>query len=477
MKEKERLDKIAELKSEMRNMLDLAAKEKRALTDDEKTSFNALKDEQEMHVRYFQANEVTPESKQDVVNIREVFARNLAEAIEGGNKSARIEVRANIPINTADVADTIPVLYKDVLKALEPRLILDKVGIKMQTGVRGVPTWPTVGNVEAQILGENAELQDKSIDFSKITATPKRAGVTIRLSRRAINQSNLDLYDIVVNQIAESIAMLLNKWLVNPTAIATGCNGVFVKNAAEIIPLSKQPFLVDVVGLETTVLNSNVNGTNGAYILGTAMRGRLKTKPVEAGNPAMVLTGNEMNGYPVVTSNLIPADYIGFGFFEYAVMSQFGDFSLVVDPYTLATKNEIRFTGNSEFDITVLRPEAFALGKVETAQKLYVDVATPLKMAATKTEGTATKQIVLKGINLTAPITAVLSTAQYAKYAVSSASFAIDANGKVDSILTVTYTPTANAGTGSEDKAVLTLASTGATSIVINLEGTSTGWS
>ena len=476
MKEKERLDKIAELKSEMRNMLDLAAKEKRALTDDEKTSFNALKDEQEMHVRYFQANEVTPESKQPVVNIREVFARNLAEAIEGGNKSARIEVRANIPINTADVADTIPVLYQDVLNALEPRLILDKVGIKMQTGVRGVPTWPTVGNVEAQILGENAELQDKSIDFSKITATPKRAGVTIRLSRRAINQSNLDLYDIVVNQIAESIAMLLNKWLVNPTAIATGCNGVFVKNAAEIIPLSKQPFLVDVVGLETTVLNSNVNGTNGAYILGTAMRGRLKTKPVEAGNPAMVLTGNEMNGYPVVTSNLIPADYIGFGFFEYAVMSQFGDFSLVVDPYTLATKNEIRFTGNSEFDITVLRPEAFALGKVETAPKLYVDVATPLALAATHAEGTATKQIVLKGINLTAPITAVLSTAQYAKYAVSSASFAIDANGKVDSILTVTYTPTANAGTGSEDKAVLTLASTGATSIVINLEGTSTGW-
>ena len=476
MNEKERLDKIAELKSEMHTMLDKAAAEKRALTDDEKASFNALNDEKEMHVRYFQANEVTPESRQPEVNIREIFARNLAEAVEGGNKSARIEVRANIPINTADVADTIPVLYQDVLNALEPKLILNQVGIKMQTGVKGTPVWPTVGNVEAQILGENAELEDKSIDFSKITATPKRAGVTIRLSRRAINQSNLNLYDIVVNQIADAIAMLLNKWLVNPSAIASGCEGVFVKTAAEIIPLSKQPFLVDVVGLETTVLNSNVNGTNGGYVIGTAMRGRLKTKPVEAGNPAMILNGNEMNGYPVVTSNLIPAEYIGFGFFEYAVLSQFGEFSLIVDPYTLATKNEIRFTGNSDFDITVLRPEAFALGRVETAKKLYVDVTTPLKLAATKTEGTATKQIVLKGINLTADITAVLSTAQYAKYAVSSASFAIDANGKVDTILTVTYTPTANAGTGTEDKAVLTLASTGATSIVINLEGTSTGW-
>lgn len=476
MKEKERLDKIAEHKSEMRSMVDLAEKEKRALTAEEQEKFNVLDSEVRMQMNFFKANEVTPENQPAPVDIRSIFARNLAGAIEGGNKSARIEVRANIPINTADVTDTIPVLYQDVLNALEPKLILNQVGIKMQTSVKGTPVWPTVGNVEAQILGENAELDDKSIDFSKISATPKRAGVTIRLSRRAINQSNLNLYDIVVNQIADAIAMLLNKWLVSPTAIATGCEGVFVKTAAEIIPLSKQPFLVDIVGLETAVLDSNVNGTNGGYVIGTAMRGRLKTKPIEAGNPAMVLVGNEMNGYPVITSNLIPADYVGFGFFEYAVLSQFGEFSLVVDPYTLATKNEIRFTGNSDFDITVLRPEAFALGRVETAKKLYVDVTTPVAMAATKVAGTATKQIVLKGINLTADVTAVLSTAQYAKYAVSAASFVIDANGKVDSILTVTYTPTANTVTGSEDKAVLTLASTGATSIVINLVGTSTGW-
>ena len=467
MKEKERLDKIAELKSEMRNMLDKAKTEKRNLTEDEQKTFDDLNGEVRMHTNFFNANDMTPESKQEDVDIRSIFAKNLAEAIEGGNKSARIEVRANIPINNADIVDTIPVLYKDVLKALEPRLILDKVGIKMQTGVRGVPTWPTVGNVEAQILGENAELNDKSIDFSKITATPKRAGVTIRLSRRAINQSNLDLYDIVVNQIAESIAMLLNKWLVNPTAIATGCEGVFVKNAAQVIPLSKQPFLVDVVGLETTVLNSDVNGTNGAYVLGTAMRGRLKTKPIEAGNPAMILTGNEMNGYPVVTSNLIPADYIGFGFFEYAVLSQFGDFSLVVDPYTLATKNEIRFTGNSEFDITVLRPEAFALGKVETSPKIYTD-KTAIALSATVNESIST-QVVVKGINLTEAIAVTKGGAQAAMATFSPASFAIDGHGKVDSIFTLTYTPTAAA---TNHAITFTFSSAGATNVVVTITGT-----
>ena len=75
--------------------------------------------------------------------------------------------------------------------------------------------------------------------------------------------------------------MLLNKWLASPTAIASGVEGVFVKDAAAIIPMSKQPFLDEIVGLETAVTGtSNVNGMNGMYVLGTAMRGRLKTKPI-----------------------------------------------------------------------------------------------------------------------------------------------------------------------------------------------------
>ena len=254
----------------------------------------------------------------------------------------------------------------------------------------------------------------------------------------------------------------------SPTAIAANCNGVFAKDASAIIPMSKQPFLDEVVGLETTVLNSNVNGMKGLYVIGTAMRGRLKTKPIAPNHPAMVLVGNEMNGYPVVTSNLIPADYIGFGFFEYAVLSQFGNFSLIVDPYTLATKNEVRFTGNSEYDITVLRSEAFSLGKVEVSPKIYSDKAS-IAFTAVKDVPT-TAQVVVKGINLTEAIAAAKTGTNASMITLSSASLAIDALGKVDTILTVTYTPTAAAS----HTATLTLSSAGATSVVIAITGVAT---
>lgn len=223
-----------------------------------------------------------------------------------------------------------------------------------------------MGDVEASFVGENVSLVDKSIDFSALRATPHRMGLKIKVSRRALNQSNLALYNIVVQKIGGAFAALMNKTLVSFTKVASDApTGVFVAPAINPIELSEFPTLKEVVSLETAVMDENVetdaNGF-GAYIISTAMRGKLKTTPIEEGNPKMILEGNEMNGYPVVTSNYMPKDSIGFGFFEYSVLSQFGEMNLIVDPYTGAGENEIKFVGNTEVDITVLRPEGFAVG-------------------------------------------------------------------------------------------------------------------
>ena len=159
---------------------------KRDLNADEQATFDKLDSEVRMHNNYFRATEVGREAEKEPFDIRSIFAKNLSEAIESGNKSTKIDVRANIPIDSVDIVDTIPVLYKDVIKALEPKLIINQVGLKMQTNVQGTPVWPTVGTVEAQILGENALLDDKSIDFSKISATPK----TCRYYFEVVSQSN-----------------------------------------------------------------------------------------------------------------------------------------------------------------------------------------------------------------------------------------------------------------------------------------------
>ena len=106
MNEKERLDKIAELKEQMRSILETAKAEKRNLSEDEKFQFDKLKEEKDMHIRYFEANEVTPSKPKEEFDIRKHFAEE-AKAVKLGNKM-QLEVRA-MPIDSADVVDTIPI--------------------------------------------------------------------------------------------------------------------------------------------------------------------------------------------------------------------------------------------------------------------------------------------------------------------------------------------------------------------------------
>lgn len=371
MSDKELRDYLLENRSEQRSILDLAETEERDLTDEENSTLTELRKSAEMAEARQIANlrplPIKEDEDKEVRMVHDIFATNLRSAIKN-KKDIGIEVRENIPVNSEDVADTIPVLFKDIIDALSPALVIEKVGVKMQFNVKGTPVWPTISDAEASWEGENVELVDKSIDFSKITASPKRMGLSISVSKRSLNQSNLDLYNIVVTKIARSFAALLNKTLLSFTAVAPlAPKGVFVDAAADTIELSTKPTFEEVVALETAVMDKNIEldaDGFGAYIISTAMRGKLKTTPIEAGSPKMILDGNTMNGYPVVVSNYMDKDSIGFGFFEYAVVSQFGDFNLVIDGITGAKANKLNFVGNTEVDITTLRPEAFVVGKI-----------------------------------------------------------------------------------------------------------------
>lgn len=372
MNDKELRDYILEQRSEMRAILDASEKEERDLTTDEQSKFDELKKNAEVAESRQIAN-LRPlpikegEEKKEVRKIHDIFGENLRNAVTNGGK-AKIEVRENVNIDSTDIADTIPVLFQDVIDALTPALIIEKAGSKMLFNVQGQPTWPTVGDVEASWAGENVSLVDKDINFDAIRATPHRMGLKIKVSRRALNQSNLNLYNLVVSKIARSFAALLNKTMVSLTAVAQDApTGVFVTAALDAVPLSANPTFKEVVSLETEVMAHNIEldaDGFGAYIISTAMRGKLKTTPIEAGETKMILEGDLMNGYPVIVSNYMDANTIGFGFFEYSVVSQFGDFNLIFDPITGAGENEVKFVGNTEVDITLLRPEAFVVGQI-----------------------------------------------------------------------------------------------------------------
>jgi hypothetical protein len=91
------------------------------------------------------------------------------------------------------------------------------------------------------------------------------------------------------------------------------------------------------------------------------MRATLKSTPRVAGGERMIIENDMIDGVPVYVTEYAPANTIYYGYYSYALVGQFGDSTLIVDPYTLANKNQIRFTLNSHWDIKAARTQAFGV--------------------------------------------------------------------------------------------------------------------
>lgn len=370
---------IAQYKEQMRAMLDKAEAEKRALDANEKEQFEKLKTEKELLEMKVERRALEDVDAGLVSDRRALFSQAVYDVVnhrsledysgvvtENGIKI--VERAADVITDTTGVESMVPVTKGEIIEPTEKGLIIDKLGIKMQSGLVGDLVFPTLAAIEASIQGENAEVGDTKLDIGKIKASPKRISISVPVSRRAINQTNYSLQNVVLKQVSLGVARLLNKWMFSGTALAGASNGVFVK-AAPNVEYDTALTFAHVVGLETAVMDEGIDVTDGtaAYVCTPKVYGALKSTPIEKGSAEMICRNGMVNGYPVLVTNYMDADTIGFGVFSYAGIGQFGDMDLIIDPYTAAKKNIVNFILNTDYDIVVARPEAFSIAKKKAA--------------------------------------------------------------------------------------------------------------
>lgn len=368
------LDKIADNKEQMRSILDLARQENRqTLTPDEDKRFKALEDECKMLDYELKARSVvvteTPQSG------AKRFAEHATKCLtSGGNVSASLRsIVAEPSVHDASV----PVVYQELQKPLEEGLILSRLGGRVLYGVEGEPLWPFVSGVEASVLGENVEVGESTLAFEAVRSTPKRLSVCIPVSRRAVHQSNLNLYALVMESLASGVARKLNR-IICDTSAHGDYSGPFVDatmaSDTKITRTAAAFTYDDALELEHAVLNNLTDLCHDpVYIMNYKMAQKLRSTPIVKGQSEMLLTIHRdggvyyamMNGRRVELCNYVADGQVQFGEFRYLGLPQYGDLDIVVDPYTGARKNSVIFTLNADMDMVKIRKEAFAISKAQ----------------------------------------------------------------------------------------------------------------
>lgn len=376
------LEKREAVNIRMNELIDKAKAEKRDLSPDENIEYQSLKNDFNKHSREIQMNfDLTnmQKSEKREEKSKNQLLRECLQAVKSAGKPGDFVLEREFTgLNTASIeaGGMIPLTIKDILPPLEMGLIFDKVGIPVQTGVSGNIQWPVMGSVEAEIQGETSELTDQTIDLSKIAAKRVRLGMSISVSNQAITDSYTDLVSLIQGQLRAGLQRVLNRVTFSHQKFTSGLHGPFADAKATGTFAGAVPTYKELIAMKGAVASTGVEMVGFCFVMSEAMKAALEATPIDAGSGRMVVENGAIGGYPVFCTEYInygsdkaktDVEYVAAGCFGYLPTNQHGEVRLIIDPYTQAKKDVVVFTLNSDWSITTLRKEAFALYKTTGA--------------------------------------------------------------------------------------------------------------
>lgn len=358
----------------MNEIADKVAAEKREMTQEENIKYQQLQSDFNKVGREIMMNVDIVNMKNSQPKTEKTANQLMREALREAKREGKAEfaLKREITTTSIDAGGLIPLTIKDILPPLEMGLIFDKIGIPIQTGVTGNLQWPVMGDGEAEILGETEELSDSTVDFSKINAVKTRVGVSFTVTNQAINDSDVDLVALIQQEARQRIRRVLNRVMFSHQNFTGNFHGPFAGAKAQGTFAGAVPTYKELLEMKGKVAETGVEMEGFCYVMSETMKATLEATPIDAGSGRMVIENGTIAGYPVFTTAYInygsdkskaDVQYVAAGVYTYLAVNQYGELRMVVDPYTKAKKDEVVITLNSDWSMTTLRSEAFALYK------------------------------------------------------------------------------------------------------------------
>ena len=373
------LAKIDEIKREIGAMADTCKAEQRERNEQEDARYKALCRDLSYYEMKLQASgpeaqrEESPWAQfREKLNAGQPFTVYLREEATGGDSTAATAATgmSTSSFVSADgsVNPIVPLTVGEIIKPLEEGTIIGKLGMRMPTGLRGRYESTVVGTVECTVEDEGAETEDSTIDLDSISADNQRISAKVSVTRQALFQSDYKLEAIIKEQMVKGLARIINHIMLSPDKYnaKTRIQGPFVALKAKAKTLSAfgAKTFKELNVLKSGLLGIGLTSEHMCYVMTEATKAELEATPKDAGSGIMVIENDRLCGLPVYCSHFIGNDYIGLGSWMYQLCGLFDQISMVVDPYTLAGQDKVRFVINANYGTATYRQDAFALAKV-----------------------------------------------------------------------------------------------------------------
>ena len=238
-----------------------------------------------------------------------------------------------------------------------------QAGATMLRGLQGNVVIPkkTAASSAGWIATEGAAAGESEFTSGSVTMSPKVIGAFTDATRLLLQQSSLDVENLIRDDLTKSIATAIDLGALagsgssgQPTGIAN-TSGINTTTFA-----AANPTWAEIVAMESAVANDNALNGSLAYICRPADFGTLKTTEKASGTAQFVVSpDNSMNGYNVIRSNQVTSGDFYFGNFADLLIGMYGGLDITVDPYALSTSGGVRIVALQTVDVAVRHAVSF----------------------------------------------------------------------------------------------------------------------
>lgn len=273
--------------------------------------------------------------------------REAPAAIVAGQETYGAEVVATEKLN--------------ILEPLRNRMVLAQAGATYLTGLVGNVSIPTYTGSNVGWKGELVDAEDGKGTFDSIEFSPKRLTAYIDVSKQFLAQDSVGAEEMLYRDIVNAIADKLEATILGAGKGDANTPGGIFNGAAE-----GAVSFDTMVEMEKALEEAKLFGEY-KFIASPAAKAKMKTTTVSGSKSdlRMLMEGNEVNGYPVLTTG--NAAGYAFGKWDELVIAQWGSLDIIIDPYTQAKKNAVRIVVNAFFDAKPRRAEAIVKKVLPTA--------------------------------------------------------------------------------------------------------------
>lgn len=292
-----------------------------------------------------------------------------------------IEMRATAQTVTGDTGtaggNLVATNLQSPIDFLRPEPLMKKLGASYLTGLTGNLRYPkNEGGIVATWEGETDTTDPTANLYGYVDSLPKRLSVTVPISLQNLMQSSIDLEMYTIKEINAAIENAIDAAAINGsgTGQPMGVLNASGTNSVATATDGSAPTWDMIVDAETGIFVANASSARMSYVVNPQTRGKLKKTKHAAGDLNYIMDkSGEVNGYPSVASNHVPANLtkgtgtglsaLAFGDWSQLLINQWGYMDISVDDMSQKKKGFIEITVNVFLDVLVKQPKAFSVVK------------------------------------------------------------------------------------------------------------------